>query len=472
MGNESLTSDCKTDSVDIPPQLGFLRKAIEALSLGDSFFRELLDALPAAIYATDAAGRISYYNEAAAKLWGWRPQLGTAEWCGSWKLYWPDGRPMPHGECPMAMAVKERRAILGIEAIAERPDGSRVPFIPYPTPLFDSSGALVGAVNMLVDVTDRNRAEDYAQRLVSIVESSNDAIVSKDLDGTITSWNRGAERLFGYTDEEAIGQPVIMIFPPDRLDEEVGIMERIRRGERVEHFETVRRKKDGSLIDISLTVSPVKDAHGRVIGASKIARDITESKRAREQQKLLLNEMKHRVKNSLLTVQAIALQTLPSASESEREAFISRLHALARAHDLLTFDSWDGAALGEVVAKVLEPFQEQHRERIVVNGPEHIWVGATKSLSLALGLHELATNAIKYGALSNGTGKVFIEWELSPEPKRVRLVWRENGGPFVSQPSHTGFGSRLILKAVSSELGNAKIDYEAAGVTCAIDIGL
>ena len=139
---------------------GFLLKAGEAIARGDPYFRDVLEALPAAIYTTDAAGRITYYNQAAALLWGQRPELGESEWCGSWKLYWPDGRPLPHDQCPMALAIKEGRPIRGMEAVAERPDGVKIPFIPYPTPLFDSSGTLVGAVNMLVDITDRKRAEE------------------------------------------------------------------------------------------------------------------------------------------------------------------------------------------------------------------------------------------------------------------------------------------------------------------------
>jgi two-component system, LuxR family, sensor kinase FixL len=122
-------------------------------------FRELLDALPAAIYTTDTAGRITFYNEAAAELWGQRPDLQNSQWCGSWRLYWPDGTPMPHEQCPMAQALKEGRAIRGAEAIAERPDGSRVHFVPYPTLLHDDSGAVTGAVNMLVDISDRRQSE-------------------------------------------------------------------------------------------------------------------------------------------------------------------------------------------------------------------------------------------------------------------------------------------------------------------------
>src|SRR5580698_4649838 len=123
-------------------------------------FRQVVETLPAAIYITDADGVITYYNDAAAQLWGWRPELGKNHWCGSWKLFWPDGRALPHDQCPMATALRERRPNRGMEAIAERPDGVRVPFLPYPTLLYDASGEVVGAVNMLVDITDRKRAEE------------------------------------------------------------------------------------------------------------------------------------------------------------------------------------------------------------------------------------------------------------------------------------------------------------------------
>ena len=168
----------------------------------------------------------------------------------------------------------------GVEAIAERPDGTRVLFIPYPTPLKDDTGATVGGVNVLVDITERKRVEEARARLAAIVETSDDAIISKTLDGVIQTWNAGAEQIFGYTPQEAIGQPVTMLIPSGHADEEPAILKRIRRGERIEHYETVRRRKDGSLLNISLSVSPVFDEGGRIVGASKIARDITQQKRA------------------------------------------------------------------------------------------------------------------------------------------------------------------------------------------------
>ena len=230
----------------------------------------LLQALPAAVYTTDAGGRITFYNDAAVALWGCRPELGKSEWCGSWRLYWPDGRPMPHGECPMAIALKEKRPIRGAEALAERPDGTRIPFLAYPTPLFDDTGSLAGAVNTLIDISEHKQAEYTAKQFSAIVESSDDAIVSKDLNGVVRTWNPGAERLFGYTAEEIIGKPITTLIPPDRRGEEVRILERLRNGERIDHYETVGQRKDGSLVEISLTVSPIKGADGRIIGASKM----------------------------------------------------------------------------------------------------------------------------------------------------------------------------------------------------------
>src|SRR5712675_1064038 len=220
----------------------YLRDA-ETVTLGDATaeiqFRALLDVLPAAIYVTDADGRITYYNQAAIDLAGRRPELGTDEWCVSWRLYSVDGQPLPHDQCPMAVALKENRAVRGAEAILERPDGTRIPFAPYPTPLRDASGALIGAVNMLVDVSDRKAAENARAYLAAIVESSDDAIVGKTLEGIVTSWNRGAQTIFGYGAEEMVGRPIALLFPPDRLKEEDLILDRIRRGERVDHFETV-----------------------------------------------------------------------------------------------------------------------------------------------------------------------------------------------------------------------------------------
>ena len=180
--------------------------------------QEAIEALPAAIYMTDAEGRLTFYNEAAAELWGCRPELGESKFCGSWKLYWPDGTPLRHDECPMALALRQRRPIRGVEAVAERPDGTRVPFIPYPTPLFDASGKLTGAVNMLVDISERKRAEaDLAERkaqLAVFVEHAPAGIAMFDRDLRFLAVSRRFvvdHRL--PQDTHLIGRSVDEVFP-------------------------------------------------------------------------------------------------------------------------------------------------------------------------------------------------------------------------------------------------------------------
>jgi PAS domain S-box-containing protein len=380
----------------------------------------LLQALPTALYTTDPAGLITFYNEAAAELWGVRPELGKSRFNGAWKLYWPDGAPMAHDESPMALSLKEKRPIRGMEAVAERPDGTRVPFLSYPTPLFDSAGALTGAVNTLVDITERCGAEQAAQRLAAIVECSDDAVVAKDLNGIITNWNQGAERLFGYPADEVIGKPVTILIPPDRHDEESEILSRIWSGRRVEHFETIRRRKDGSLIEVSLTVSPIRNPLGRVIGASKIARDITERRRAEEQQHLLLREMDHRVKNLFaLSSSVVSLSVRTAKTPQELASTINqRLAARARAHALtLRKTSGEEARAGQsttlhdLLRTIVSPFDDgisNGRPRVAISGPD-ISIGGDAVTSLALLLHEFATNAAKYGALSTPTGYITIE---------------------------------------------------------------
>jgi two-component system CheB/CheR fusion protein len=262
------------------------RKQVEqALRESEQRLGHLILTLPMALYTTDLEGRITLFNESAAELWGRRPEIGKDMWCGSWRMYRPDGAPLPLDQSPMAVALREGRAVRGEEIIVEREDGTRAYVLPHPEPLRDASGRIIGAINMLVDITARKQGEEARARLAAIVESSDDAIVSKDLNGVITSWNAGAERLFGYTAQEMVGQPVTVLIPPERFDEEAPILERIRQGKWIENLETERRRKDGTLLDVSLTVSPIIDSQGLVRGASKIARDITERRQAEEAQR-------------------------------------------------------------------------------------------------------------------------------------------------------------------------------------------
>ena len=264
-----------------------VRERTAELSLSQERYEQVVRNLPVAVYTTDAEGQITLYNASAAELWGRYPKIGQDRWCGAHKIYRPDGAELAPEEDPLAVTLRTGEPVRGHEIIVERPDGARRNVLPYPTPIRDSFGKITGAVNMLLDVTERNLALLMTQRFAAIVESSDDAIVGKDINGIINSWNHAAERIFKYKAAEVIGKPVFILIPPDRHPEEVDILKRVRGGEPVKHFETIRRRKDGSLIDVSLTISPIRDANGKVVGASKIARDITERKRNERQQRAL-----------------------------------------------------------------------------------------------------------------------------------------------------------------------------------------
>ena len=427
---------------------------------------ELLDALPVAVYTTDAEGRITYYNEAAVELWGHRPQLGTSQSCGCWKIYWPDGRPLPQDQCPMALTLEKGRPIRGVEAIAERPDGTRVNFLPFPTPLRDASGRVTGAVNLLMDITGRHANEVHAARLAAIVATSDDAIVSKTLEGRVTSWNAAATRLFGYTPEEMIGESITRIIPPELQDEEGRILAQLRRGEHIDHYETVRAAKDGRRIDVSLCVSPLRDKSGHVIGASKIARNITERKQAEMLQRLLVQELNHRVKNTLATIQAIANQSMRRAKTPGEfvKSFSGRVQALARTHDLLTQTRLQGAEIMDLVRdQVLLGGQDDRR--VEISGPT-LMLDAQASMNLALVVHELATNARKYGALSGPDGRLSVTWETrTNDERRLVLEWRETATGKIAMPRERGFGTTLIEQTLKAHGGSASIRYCAEGMS-------
>ena len=312
--------------------------------------------------------------------------------------------------------------------------------------------------------------------LAEIVASSDDAIASKTLDGIVTSWNRAAERLFGYAAEEMIGRPIALLAAPGREDEMPAILARIRRGERIDHLETVRRRKDGGLVEIALTVSPVRDRRGRIVGASKIARDISARRALEERQRLLLDELRHRVKNLLALVQALARQTEAEgrSGEAYRDAFLGRLGTLVRAHEL-AFDADATAHLGELVAGTLAPYHAAGPARLVVEAGPRVVLARGQITPLCLILHELATNAVKYGALSTPTGRVRVGWRNDQEEpaggvgRRLRLRWEEQGGLEVQPPVGSGFGTRLIKFAAIHELhGRAELTFAPTGLQAEI----
>ncbi|MEJ8572386.1 PAS domain S-box protein [Microbaculum marinum] len=309
--------------------------------------RDLLEALPAAVYTTDANGRVTFFNQACIDLAGRTPQIGD-DWCISWRLYTADGAPLPHDQCPMAVALKENRPVRGVEAMAERPDGTLVPFVPYPTPLHDASGKLVGAINMMVDITERKQAEN--------------------------------------------------------------------------------------------------------------------------RQKTLIDELNHRVKNMLATVQSLAMQTARHSEglQDFTTRYEKRLLGLARAHDLLTKRHWEDAPLDYLVRAILRPLLAGADQNVEIQGPP-ITLNPRAALSLTMALNELATNAAKYGAFSCEDGRLSLVWQLreTQDQTLVDLIWQELEGPPVVAPVRRGFGSRLIERCIERDLsGELDLAFEPHGLSC------
>ena len=323
----------------------------------------------------------------------------------------------------------------------------------------------------------RDRA---AQHYAAIVESSDDAILSKDLNGVITSWNSGAQRLFGYTAEEAVGRSVTIIIPTDRHDEEPMILERVRRGERIDHYETVRQRKDGSLVDISITVSPIKDEKGEIVGASKIARDIAQFTRARERQDLLLREMDHRVKNLFaLAISVLRLSGRSAGSVAELvESASDRLSALARAHALTLstgLRDLPHAAKPATLYSLIQAITAPHdvpgdvgASKFSVAGCDMAISGSVIS-SLALLLNEFATNATKYGALSTTAGRIRIQ--CTNHGETLAVIWTERGGPAVVSPTgNNGFGDLLVRTTIAGLGGEISRDWQPEGLVIRLSI--
>ena len=313
---------------------------------------------------------------------------------------------------------------------------------------------------------DRTRAA-----LAAIVEHSEDAILSKSLEGVIESWNASAERLFGYTAEEALGRSITMLIPQDRLHEEDMIISGIRAGRRTEHFETLRRRKDGTLVNVSLSISPILDARGKIVGASKIARDISERVEAQERQALLMREMSHRTKNVFaLTSGLLSLSARSAQSVDEfAKALGDRLTALARAHALTMPEPDDVVGqtggftgLTDLLKAILSPYCLGREGAVEIVGDDTP-VGGSALTSLALVFHELATNAAKYGALSSPDGRLSVD--LRRRGAHFHIRWVELGGPAVAgPPGRAGFGSKLEKAAVAGLEAAIQKEWKPSGL--------
>jgi len=323
-------------------------------------------------------------------------------------------------------------------------------------------------------------------RLAAIVDSSYDAIVGKDLNSIITDWNQAAERVFGYSAEEAIGQSILMLIPEHMHNEEVEIISRIRGGERIPSFETTRRRKDGSLISVSLTISPIKNSAGEIVGASKIARDITAAKESERRIRLLMREVNHRVKNQFAVILSMVRETSKRSTDpGEFEQMIrSRIMALSRSHDLLVTSEWAGASLFDLVQEHLKPFG--HEERISLSGPL-LTLQSNAVQNLGMAFHELGTNSSKYGALAAEGGHIEITWKVEVDPqaqRRFHLLWHETSSAAavaaVRKPGERkdagerkGFGTVVLQRVTPQSLsGSSSLERSPGSVKWTLDAPL
>ncbi len=363
-------------------------------------------------------------------------------------------------------------------------DGKFRWFLSRAMPIRDESGNVVRWFGTNTDVTETLSAEaalrETEERRRLATEASGVGSWDLNLATGVLLWDEQCKANFGLPpDAEMSLERFYSLIHPEDLD-------RVRRAVDDATDDGVMRPYDIEyrVIDaatgqerwIAASGRTLTDDSGRPLRFAGTVLDITDRKDAEHNQHLLINELNHRVKNTLATVQAVAARTLAGAASlpAAREALSSRLVALAKAHDILTAENWEGAEMEEMVRSAIAPYREHQSDRFAVSGP-FVRISPLKALALSMALHELATNAMKYGALSSDEGRVAIEWDwyTTPQMRRLRLTWRESGGPQVSPPSGTGFGTRLIQQGLAGQL-NARVDmdYRPEGLWCTIDAPL
>ena len=436
----------------------------------------VLDALPIGVYACDRDGQILRVNRRAIELWGGAPRLHdpAQRFCGTFRLESLTGEVIPPEATPMARAVQSGESFDGAEAVVQNPDGKRWVARVTIAPLRDADGTLVGAINCFQDVTqehDARMAMKHQQRTFDLaMVASKMGTWRYTIADNVCVYDDNAQQLYGLTEARFLhdAEGVKAKFHADDMDPMWARVAKALDPEGDGRYEVEYRVKqqDGSWRWLSAWGVVEFEGEGAArnpVAIPRASRDHSELKRAEETSLMQVNELDHRVKNTLAIIQSIVLQTLRGATDLEaaRKAVDARIISLAAAHDLLTQRSWSGADVAEVVARALAPFAAG---RVAVSGPS-LDISPKQTLSLSLALHELATNAAKHGALSGPEGRVELRWEA--RDGKLHLGWRESGGPKSCRPA-AGASAAGCSSAGCFAIRTRRHDWNSPPMACAI----
>ena len=445
-----------------------LRERTRMLAESAARFRSAFEQAAVGFEQTDLNGRWLTLNNRFCELLG-----HSREEC--LKL---SSRAVTHPEDYLIEAPMLKRVLLGelpsatLEKRYFKSDG-QVVWVRSTTSLVrDLEGAPLYFVSVVEDITTGHTARAVTARLAALVQASNDAIISLTPDGLVQTWNPGAERLLSYAESEIIGKHFRILQPASKQAQERALFNRGLAGEAF-RVETELIRKDTAVLDVAVSVSPII-SHDQTVSALSITIEDIRERRNSERQLLLLNrELQHRVKNSLAVVQSIANQTSRSSPSPQafREAFQGRLQSLALANDLLVRSEWSSSQLDTIIDQQLKALLSTPDSQLRKSGPDAA-LPAELTVPLGLALHELGTNALKFGALSVAGGHVEIAWTIEPcnDHRKLVLTWTETGGPLPAPAGRRGFGSTLILSGIP----NAVVDhrFEPTGVVCTIAMTL
>ncbi len=405
-------------------------------------FASIVEHSDDAIVSKDLNGVIQSWNKSAERIFGYTAEEAIGQ---SIILIIPPER---LDEEPQILArIRKGERIDHFETVRRRKDGSRIDISLSISPIKDESGTIVGASKIARDITLQKRAEELQRRFAAIVESSDDAIISKDLNGVIQSWNRGAEQIFGYLASEAIGKPVTILIPEGRLNEEPQILARVRRGDKIDHYETVRQRKDGTMIDISLTVSPIRDSAGNVIGASKIAREITDRKKAETELRKAHDELEERVKARTASLnQALAqMQEFSYTVSHDLRGPVRAMRGYA-------------TAVLEDCGKQLDKQGQEYLNRILRGSDRMDQLIRDVLIYSRLAQAEIETEVVDLGELVQDV----IDQDPDLAAPKAEIIVKKPLAPVVGHPSS-------LAQAISNLLNNAR-KFVAPGRTPQIEI--